>query len=138
MAVASAGLNFYIEPKLETVGLDRVELHSGKVLSEPNGKPPFRYDYPSYLKSCKGDWVTCKCEVIHRLKNDHGGSEVIFVGDGLLSDTCAAANAADTVFATGKLLRYCEKIKLSAIEFGDDFAPLLRYLNSKTFITGAS
>ena len=138
VAVASAGLNFYIEPILENVGLDRVELHSGKVLSESNGKPPFRYDYPSYLKSCKGDWVTCKCEVIHRLKNDHGGSEVIFVGDGLLSDTCAAANAADTVFATGKLLRYCEKNKISATEFGDDFAPLLRYVHSKTFIAGAS
>ena len=108
------------------------------MLSEPNGKPPFRYDYPSYLKSCKGDWVTCKCEVIHRLKNDHGGSEVIFVGDGLLSDTCAAANAADTVFATGKLLRYCEKNKIPATEFGDDFGPLLRYVHSKTFITGAS
>ena len=138
VAVASAGLDFYIEPVLESAGLDRVELHSGRVLSEPNAKPPFRYDYPSYVKSCRGDWVTCKCEVINRLKNDPGGSEVIFVGDGLLSDTCAAANAADRVFATGRLLRYCEKNKIPATEFGDDFGPLLRYVDSKTFITGAS
>ncbi|MAE80695.1 MAG: hypothetical protein CL695_03815 [Chloroflexi bacterium] len=138
VSVASAGLNFYIEPVLEKAGLDRIELHSGKVLSEPGERPPFRYDYPSYVKSCRGDWVTCKCEVINRLKNNYGGSEVIFVGDGLLGDACAAVNAADTVFATGKLLRYCEKSKIPAIEFGKDFGPLLRYVHAKTFITGAS
>ena len=138
VSVASAGLDFYIKPVLEKAGLDRVELHSGKVLSEPTERPPFRYDYPSYVKSCKGDWVTCKCEVINRLKSNHGASEVIFVGDGLLGDACAAANAADTVFATGKLLRYCKENKISATEFGKDFGPLVRYLHDKTFITGAS
>jgi 2,3-diketo-5-methylthio-1-phosphopentane phosphatase len=140
VAVASAGLDFYIRPVLNNVGLDRIELHSGKIVSDPTDRPPFRYDYPSFKKSCKGDWVTCKCEVINRLKNENdvSDSEVIFVGDGSTSDVCAATNAADVVFATGRLLDYCRKNGIAATEFGDDLSPVLDYVVSKTSVNGVN
>jgi len=139
VAVASAGLDFYIQPVLRKAGLDRIEIHSGRILSGPTELPPFRYDYPSTSTTCEGDWVTCKCEVINRMKNGRNGeavSEVIFIGDGVLSDTCAAANAADTVFATGRLLDYCNKNGIPATEFGDDFSSVLSYVLSKTSSNG--
>jgi HAD superfamily phosphoserine phosphatase-like hydrolase len=142
VAVASAGLDFYIRPVLDSVGLDRIELHSGKVVSDPTNRPPFRYDYPSFKNSCKGDWVTCKCEVINLLKNENeeedGDIEVIFVGDGSTSDSCAATNAADIVFATGRLLDYCRKNGIAATEFGDDLSPVLDYVVSKTSANGVN
>ena len=139
VAVASAGLDIYIQPVLDKAGLDQIEIHSGKIVSEPTELPPFRYDYPSTSNSCEGDWVTCKCEVINRLKNGRNGeavSEVIFVGDGVLSDMCAAANAADTVFATGRLLDYCNENGIPATEFGNDFSSVLSYVMSKTSSNG--
>ncbi|MEE8045777.1 MAG: haloacid dehalogenase-like hydrolase [Dehalococcoidia bacterium] len=140
VSVASAGLDFYIQPVLNNAGLDRIEVHSGRVVSSATERPPFRYDYPSSEKTCKGDWVTCKCEVINRLKydgDDEADSEVIFVGDGATSDSCAARNAADVVFATGRLLAYCRENGITATEFGDDLGPVLSYVVSKTSEDGA-
>ena len=137
VTVASAGLDFYIQPVLDAAGFDRLELHSGKVVSEPTKQPPFRYDYPSAKKACKGDWVICKCEVINDLRNDGADDEVIFVGDGVMSDSCAATNAADTVFATGRLLDYCNENDIPVTEFSDDFGPLLSYVLNRTSANGA-
>lgn len=142
-AVASAGLDFYIEPVIRNAGFDQAEVHSGRVVSESTQPPPFRYDYPSVEKAsktnpCKGDWVTCKCEVIRQIRHggDESDAEVIFIGDGVLSDTCAAENAADNVFATGRLLEYCRENQIPAIEFGEDFAPVLEYVMNKTSENG--
>jgi 2-hydroxy-3-keto-5-methylthiopentenyl-1-phosphate phosphatase len=143
--VASAGLDFYIEPVIRNAGFDQAEVHSGRVVSEATQPPPFRYDYPSVERAsktnpCKGDWVTCKCEVIRQLKQrdneNEPETEVIFVGDGVLSDTCAAENEADTVFATGRLLEYCRENQIPAIEFGEDFAPVLEYVKKNTSENG--
>jgi 2-hydroxy-3-keto-5-methylthiopentenyl-1-phosphate phosphatase len=136
VAVASAGLDIYIQPVLNKANLEQIELHSGRIVSEPTELPPFRYDYPSAEKTCKGDWVVCKCEVINSLKRDKGDIEVIFVGDGSTSDACAAANAADKVFATGRLLDYCNENDIPATEFGDDFRSVLSYVVNKTTANG--
>ncbi len=145
-AIASAGLDFYIGPVLKKAGLDRTEINCGHVVSDPAQSPPFRYDYPSAGNSCntnscagglcKGDWVTCKCEVIRRLKRDDAESEVIFIGDGLLSDTCAVTNAADTVFATERLFDYCTENDIEVTEFGEDFGPVLEYVMNRTSANG--
>ena len=137
VAVASAGLDFYIQPVLENLGLGRINVHSGRVISGVTELPPFRYDYPSADDQCEGDWITCKCKVINNLKSEDTGSEVIFVGDGIGPDECAAKNAADTVFATGRLLSYCNENQIPAMEFGDDFGPVLSYVVSKTSANGA-
>ncbi len=136
VAVASAGLDFYIKPVLNNVGLERIDVHCGKVVSDPTALPPFRYDYPSADKECKGDWVTCKCRVINDLKSDEADSEVIFVGDGTGADPCAATNAADVVFASGRLLTYCGENGIPATEFGDDLEPVLSYVKCKTSANG--
>jgi 2-hydroxy-3-keto-5-methylthiopentenyl-1-phosphate phosphatase len=125
---------------LDKAGLQQIEVHTGFVVSDPSELPPFRYDYPSsFRERCQSDGVVCKCEVVNSVKRDNGGteSEVIFVGDGDTTDACAASNAADTVFATRKLLAYCNDNGIPAMEFGEDFEPLLTYVLSKTTANGA-
>ena len=134
VSIASAGLNFYIQPVLDNADLSRINVHSGKVISDSSELPPFQYDYPSWDASCEGDWVTCKCKVINDLKSN---GEVIFVGDGIGSDVCAATNAADKVFASGRLLSYCNENGIEAEEFGEDFKPVLSYVTTKTSSNGA-
>ena len=136
-AVASAGLDFYIKPVLDRANLDQLNIHSGIVVSDPTCPPPFRYDYPSAGDACEGDWVTCKCKVINDLRNEVAYSEVIFIGDGTGADECAAANAADKIFARGRLLTYCKENKIPVTEFGDDFGPVLSYVENKTSANGA-
>ena len=137
VAVASAGLNFYIQPILDKAGLSRINVHSGEVVSPPTEMPPFRYDYPFGNSSCRGDWVTCKCNVINELKTSDQESEVIFVGDGTDADRCASSNAADKIFALGRLFDYCNENGIPATEFRDDFKPLLSYVLEKTSANGA-
>ncbi len=132
VAVASAGLDFYISPVLAKANLKRVRVHSGRVVSPENDHAPFRYDYPSGDKNCNGDWVTCKCKVINNLKTSDSNSEVIFVGDGTNADECAATNAADKVFAGGRLLSYCQKNNIPVTEFKEDLKPVLTYVTSKS------
>jgi 2-hydroxy-3-keto-5-methylthiopentenyl-1-phosphate phosphatase len=136
-AIASSGLDFYIKPVLERANLDQLDIHSGIVISNPASLPPFRYDYPSAGDSCEGDWVTCKCKVINDLRDEVANSEVIFIGDGSGADECAATNAADQVFARGRLLEYCKENRIPVTEFSDDFAPVLNYVENKTLANGA-
>ena len=75
--------------------------------------------------------------MINDLRNDGADDEVIFVGDGVMSDSCAATNAADTMFATGRLLDYCNENDIPVTEFSDDFGPLLSYVLSRTSANGA-
>ena len=137
VAVASAGLNCYIQPVLKQAGLTKITVHSGELVSPPTNMAPFRYDYPSGSSSCKGDWVTCKCKVINDLKNSDPESEVIFVGDGTDADRCASKNAADKVFARDRLFDYCNNNGIPATEFRDDVKPLLGYVVEKTSANGA-
>ena len=137
VGVASAGLDFYIRPVLDRANLGQLDIHSGIVVSDPTSPPPFRYDYPSAGDACEGDWVTCKCKVINDLRNEVTDSEVIFIGDGSGADECAATNAADTIFARDRLFAYCKENGIPVTEFGDDFAPVLSYVENKTSANGA-
>ena len=137
VAVASAGLDFYIQPVLDNSKLGRINVHSGKVISNVTELPPFRYDYPSSDDQCEGDWITCKCKVINDMKSEDEEIEVVFVGDGTGPDECAAKNAADTVFARGRLLSYCIENQIPAMEFGEDFGPVLSYVVNMTSANGA-
>ena len=55
--------------------------------------------------------------------------EVVFVGDGLRSDSCAAG-IATTVFARSRLLDYCRKNGIPALPF-EDFVPVAEYIRAK-------
>jgi len=52
---------------------------------------------------------------------------VIFIGDGLRSDSCAAEKA-DTVFARSRLLEHCRNNGIEAIEF-EDFHSIAEYIS---------
>ncbi len=102
-AIASAGLDFYIKPVMKKAGCEDIPIASGEC-RDIIAKPIKRiYTYPFYDKSCKGDWVTCKCKIMRDISED-GKHTTVFIGDGSTSDLCAAQKA-DFVFATGKLFK---------------------------------
>lgn len=115
--IASAGLDFYIEPVLAANDLADVPVLSvtGAPTAPDGSTTSFRYDYPSDREFCR-DWAVCKCEPIE--KAHAAGQKVIFIGDGLRSDSCAAEKA-DTVFARSRLLEHCNNSGIEAIEFED-------------------
>jgi HAD superfamily phosphoserine phosphatase-like hydrolase len=132
--IATAGLDVYVDPVLSKTGLGHLKVHSGKVKVESPALPPFRYDYPSANSpgtkdGCLGDWVTCKCRVVSDLKSDNPDDEIIFIGDGLAGDSCVAVNAEVTLFATGRLKKFCETKEITFHEFDDNFRPVINYIN---------
>jgi len=124
--IASAGIDFYIEPVLSTNGLADVPILSvtGGSTAPDGTTMSFRYDYPSNREFCR-DWAVCKCEPIE--KAHAAGQKVIFIGDGLRSDCCAAEKA-DTVFARSRLLEHCRNNGIEAIEF-EDFHSIAEYIS---------
>ncbi len=124
-AVASAGLEFYIRPLLEREGHGALPIVAVKATqTAPGSAAPIRYDYPVSREGCGGDWAVCKCKVVQAAKA--AGGTVVFVGDGMRSDACAAAKA-DKVFARAKLLEHCNANGIRATPFEDLF-PLADFL----------
>ena len=124
--IASAGMDFYVKPVLAANGLGDVPVLSvtGAPATAGGATMTFRYDYPAGQERCR-DWAVCKCDPIEkaRSRDEH----VIFIGDGLRSDACAAEKA-DTVFARSRLLEHCKDNGIEAIEF-DDFHPIARHIS---------
>jgi len=125
--IASAGIDFYIEPVMAANGLSDITILSvtGAPASPDGATMTFRYDYPSDRAFCR-DWAVCKCEPIE--KAQASGVKVIFIGDGLRSDSCAAEKA-DTVFARSRLLKHCNDNGIQAIEF-EDFQSIADYITN--------
>jgi len=128
--IASAGIDFYIDPVLEAHGLPNVPILSvtGSPIRSKGGAMSFRYDYPSFREHCR-DWAVCKCQPVELAKSS--GEYVIFIGDGLRSDSCAAQKA-DTVFARSSLLEYCNMNKITAVEF-ENFHSITAYISRLNF-----
>lgn len=124
--IASAGIDFYIEPVLAANGLGDVPVLAvtGASTAADGSTTSFRYDYPSDREYCR-DWAVCKCEPIE--KAHAAGQKVIFIGDGLRSDSCAAEKA-DTVFARSRLLEHCRNNGIEAIEF-EDFHSIANHIS---------
>ncbi len=124
--IASAGIDFYIKPVLAANGLGDVPILSvtGAPAAAGAATMTFRYDYPSDREYCR-DWSVCKCDPIEKAKTRD--EHVIFIGDGLRSDACAAEKA-DTVFARSRLLEHCKENGIEAIEF-DDFYPVAHHIS---------
>ncbi|MSQ07742.1 MAG: hypothetical protein EXR44_00325 [Dehalococcoidia bacterium] len=124
-AIASAGIEFYIRPLLEREGHGALPIVAVKATQAAHGSAdPIRYDYPVSREGCEGDWAVCKCKVVQKAQGE--GGTVIFVGDGIRSDACAAGKA-DKVFARAKLLEHCTTNGIKATPF-DDFLPLAEFL----------
>lgn len=124
--VVSAGLSLYVEPVLQRHGLSGVPVTAVTVRPVADAGGGIRYDYPDAEPRCDPDWAVCKCYPMAAALSD--GREVIFVGDGLRSDACAARQAT-TVFARGRLLKDCRAAGIRARPF-DDFYAIADYIRT--------
>lgn len=103
--VASAGLDVYIEPVLERLPADlrgHVQLRANRATCSRAGLEVHFCESPG--GGC-GRCGFCKGSVVRQLQA--AGHKVLVCGDGT-ADRCAA-DAADFVFATRKLLAYCRE-----------------------------
>jgi len=109
--IVSSGLDFYIEPVLEDIGLlGSVELHCGQA-SFTEGGIEVAYRDP------EGDIVTEGFKQRYLTWLKQRGGEIIYIGDGL-SDL-EAARQADHVFATGHLLNLLRRASVNCQGFSD-------------------
>ncbi len=125
--VVSAGLDFYIRALLESQGHGALRVIAVGANRPGRGtEGPISYDYPAGQEACEGDWAVCKCRAVEKAKL--AGAATIFVGDGMRSDSCAAAKA-DTVFARSNLLEHCRATGIVATPFDTDLFPLAKFLD---------
>ncbi len=120
VAIASDGLDFYIERILKNHSLDgSVAAHANALVFEPDNK--ISADFPYFEAGC-GKCGNCKGYHVRAAKSSHG--TVVYIGDGM-SDRCGA-EAADIVFAKrGRaLIRFCRERGIEHVPF-DDFSEVL-------------
>ena len=115
--VCSAGLDVYIEPVLERLRprlRGHIRVLSNRARCGPGGMS-LEFHRTSRADGC-GRCGFCKGSVVRELREE--GHRVLVCGDGS-ADRCAA-DAADFVFATRRLLDYCRARRLPHAPF-DDF-----------------
>jgi 2-hydroxy-3-keto-5-methylthiopentenyl-1-phosphate phosphatase len=103
--LCSAGLDIYIEPVLERLPVplrSHLQLRANRARCSPAGLSLSFHSSASEDDGC-GNCGFCKGSVVRELKA--AGHKVVVCGDGT-ADRCAA-EAADFVFATGRLVAYC-------------------------------
>ena len=99
LAIASLGLDFYIEAVMQREGISPVAICAVETSFTPQG---ISYRYPYSWEGCTR-WGTCKCSVLWRYQQS--GHAVAYIGDGT-SDFCPASKA-DLVFARSHLAEKC-------------------------------
>ncbi|MEO8802953.1 MAG: MtnX-like HAD-IB family phosphatase [Rudaea sp.] len=119
--ILSDGLDYAIRTILARNGLDWLPVTSNRLL--PVTKREWRLEFPNASATCRVASGTCKC-----LRVEHAQArrqQTLLIGDGA-SDFCVA-EAADFVFAKGKLIAHCvaKNIPYAAI---DNFADALKLL----------
>jgi 2-hydroxy-3-keto-5-methylthiopentenyl-1-phosphate phosphatase len=122
--VCSAGLDVYIEPVLERLpaGLrGHLELRSNRARCSPAGMT-LEFHRPARDDGC-GRCGFCKGTVVRELQE--AGHRVVVCGDGT-SDRCAA-DAADFVFATRRLVDHCRSRGLPHRTFSDFHEVMARF-----------
>ena len=133
-SVVSDGVDFYVRAVLDHNGFSDIPSYSVTSEQGPPGDQPIRYDYPFGSSNCEGTWATCKCSVIDLVSR--GQDELVFVGDGAMSDACASKKA-DMVFARDRLLRHCREADIPARPF-DDLHTVAEYVRERHAALGRS
>lgn len=106
LEVLSDGLDYAIRTILARDGLDWLPVTSNRL--EPAGERSWRLAFPNASTTCRVASGTCKCA---RAQISQGARKrVLLIGDGA-SDFCVA-EAADFVFAKGKLIAHCAENKI--------------------------
>ena len=119
LAIASLGLDFYIEAILQREEIGPVPIYSVETNFTPDG---ISYRYPHTWDGCT-KWGTCKCVAIWAYRR--AGYDIAYVGDGT-SDFCPASKA-DVVFARSHLVEKCATEGVAYHEF-EDFHEVLAQL----------
>lgn len=101
LVVLSDGYDLFIKGVFARYGIRNVPFRSNQMRHEDGKLIP---SYPHKAKSC-GRCGHCKKATLDEARAFVG--HIIFAGDGM-SDLCAL-KAADTVFAKGKLAKYCQE-----------------------------
>ena len=124
--ILSDGLDYAIHNILRRAGLDSLPVVSNRL--QQVGDREWSLEFPNASTTCRVASGTCKCARASRAQNTR--KRVLLIGDGA-SDFCVA-EAADFVFAKGKLLAHCvtKKIPHVAIEGFADALNLLPMLLS--------
>jgi len=119
--VLSDGLDYAIRTILGRYGLDWLPVTSNRL--EAAGERSWRLAFPNANATCRVASGTCKCARADLARNAR--KRVLLIGDGA-SDFCVA-EAADFVFAKGKLIAHCraKNIPHAAIHGFDDALELL-------------
>ena len=99
--ILSDGLDYAIHFILKHYEFDYLPVTANR-LEEVAGRE-WRLGFPNASPMCRAKSGTCKCTAAARVQGPQG--RVLMVGDGA-SDYCVA-EAADFVFAKGKLIDYC-------------------------------
>jgi 2-hydroxy-3-keto-5-methylthiopentenyl-1-phosphate phosphatase len=122
--VASAGLDVYIEPVLERLPRrlrSHLEVRANRATCAPTGMTV------EFLATARADGCGrcgfCKGTVVRELQE--AGHRVVVCGDGT-SDRCAA-DAADFVFATRRLVDHCRERGLPHQPFSDFHEVMARF-----------
>lgn len=124
ISIVSAGVDFYINPVLDRHGYSDIPITSVGTGGYRGKAASIGYTYPAYRPDCVKEYAVCKCRVFEAARL--AGREVVFVGDGMRSDACAAARAT-TVFARSRLLDHCRANGIPARPFEDLF-PLAAHI----------
>ena len=124
--ILSDGLDYAIRTVLGRYGLDWLPITSNRLL--PVAEREWRLEFPNASTTCRVASGTCKCA--RAAHAQAGRKRTLLIGDGA-SDFCVA-EAADFVFAKGKLIAHCiaKNIPHAAIEGFADALSLLPALTS--------
>lgn len=99
--IVSDGLDYAIRNILGRAGLDWLPVTSNRLEAESARK--WRLEFPNASTSCRVASGTCKCA--RATKAQAARTRTLLIGDGA-SDFCVA-EAADFVFAKGRLIAHC-------------------------------
>jgi 2,3-diketo-5-methylthio-1-phosphopentane phosphatase len=110
IAVASEGLDFYVETLLDVMGLRNLVYYANlAAFGERVLEDVF---FPHWNPDC-GECGTCKAEIIRKYRD--WGNEVTFIGDGRTDRH--AVHFADRIYAKGLLLEYCRENRIDCEEY---------------------
>ena len=110
VVIMSDGLDYYIESMLVRHGLGEIEFYANTLRFDGDR---LKVGFPHFnLLECT-DCGCCKTHHLYRYRDE--GYYIIYVGDG--KSDCCPCEAADLVFAKGRLLEYCREKGINHYRF---------------------
>jgi len=109
--ILSDGFDFNIQTVMQKAGITHLPTYVNHLLIKDN----HTYDLTCPYSSACGKCGTCKKTLVEKLKKEAAPAQAVYIGDGI-SDRCGC-QAADLIFAKGRLLQYCLEKQIPALPF---------------------